>query len=85
MSPRDTAPYLEPTDRMPDGNQLNAAHNLTDQQVDIIRQALKNHRTTLTTILSESGINADSLVNKGLNDELASIDHLLLNLYRIRP
>ena len=85
MSARDTAPYLEPTDRLPDGIQLHAAHNITDQQVDIIRRALKNHRTTLSTIIRESGANPESLVNKGLNDEMASIDNLILNLYHIRP
>ena len=85
MSTRDTTPYLEQTTKATDAIPLHAAHNLTTCQVDIIRRALKNHRTTISTIIRESGGNPQSLVNKGLNDEMASIDNLILNLYHIRP
>jgi hypothetical protein len=81
MSPRDRAPYLEPTHVLPDGTELHAAHNLTSPQVDIIRRALLRQRSTLTEIIQETSRRPDSLVNHGLREEAHDMDELILNLY----
>jgi len=84
MSPRDRAPYLEHSATQPDGIKLNAAHNLTDAHLDLIRRALHKHRQDVGTIIRESDIRPDSLVHQGLLAEAHELDTLLLNLYHIR-
>jgi hypothetical protein len=82
MSPRDRAPYLEPTHVLPDGTELHAFHNLTSQQVDVIRRALIIQRRTLTEIIQETSRRPGSRVDHGLREEAHDMDELMLNLYR---
>jgi hypothetical protein len=81
MSPRDRAPYLEATTNNTAAVPLHAMHNLTSSQVDIILRALKNHRSTLGTIIANGAARPDSLVNHGLMAESHDVDTLLLHLY----
>lgn len=79
MSTRDTTPYVEHTDTLPSGTRLHAIHNLTDQDVDLIRGMLRNARANITTIMQHAPIHAP--IHTGLQREAKQLDHLILHLY----
>jgi hypothetical protein len=81
MSTRDTTPYLEHTDTLPDGTQLHAIQNLTEYQLQLIRGLLNSERTRLTSLLPDAqGTNTYGIVR----NLLPTLDQLLLSLHFTR-
>lgn len=82
MSARDTTPYVEHTDTLPNGQQLHAMHNLTDAHVDLIRGMLRQKRSNLTILLTEAS--APHSMKAGWQAEADALDNLILHLYPVR-
>ena len=80
MSTRDTTPYTEHTDTLPDGTQLHSIQCLTTAQLEIVRNALKLNRQELTrTSRWTKVLGADTL--KMVQEHADALDTLILHLH----
>lgn len=79
---RDTTPYVEHTDTLPNGTRLHALHNLTDAQVDLLRGLLRQHRGNLSILLNEAA--ASRSMHERWQVEANELDHLIMHLYPVR-